>query len=77
MTGEHVIWRRHETRPLVKAYNSFAFVLMALAFVLTLFLIISWAPPIVSFAPILVATAFLAFIYLKDVRPELKRSSHA
>ncbi len=75
MTNDFRIWRRHETRPLVKAYNNFAVVLMAVAFAVTFFFLLSQSSPVVDFAPIFAAVALLTFVYLKDVSPELRRSS--
>ncbi len=77
MTSDFPVWRRQETRPLVKAYNSFAAVLLSAAFVLTFFFILSDTPLAVALAPVLGVAAFLSYIYLTEVRPELKRSSQS
>lgn len=75
MTGDFPIWSRHETRPLVKAYNSFAVVLVTVAFIFAFLLIVSQSSLLMGLSPIFVVAVFLGFIYIKDVRPELRRSS--
>ena len=77
MVGDFPIGRRQANRPIVEAYNSFATILVIFASVLTFFLILTQSPPVADLFPILGVAAFLTFIYLKDVRPKLKKSTHS